>query len=121
MNEACWRLTEDHLSELTPLRARDLIVECFFFAQRETMARTRLRLGAAHVDEASIRSNVVGAVRVAMKEAGGDFDHPTTDALAGAVDVLARKAEAWGTPEDIVRHHHEQIATMLRRLGGRGR
>lgn len=117
MTETCWRLTEDHLAGLTPLRARDLIVECFFFAQRETMARTRLRLGAAHVDEASIRANVVGAVRVAMKEAGGDFDHPTIGALAGAVDVLARKAEAWGTHEDIVRHHHEQIAAMLGRLG----
>jgi hypothetical protein len=109
-------MTDADLEGLTPLRARDLLVECFYYAQHETLARTRLRLGVGHLDEASIRAGVTGAVRLAFKEAGGDYEHPTASSLAGAIDVLARKAEAWGTPEDVVRHHHEQIMRMLQRL-----
>lgn len=116
MNTACWKLTEAHLAQLTPLRARDLVVECFYFAQHETLERTRMKLGAAHHDEAAIRASVVGAVRLAFKETGGEYDRPTATSLAAAIAVLARKAEAWGTPEDIVRHHHDQIVGMLRRL-----
>jgi len=116
MTTSCWKLTEDRLTDLTPLRARDLVVECFYFAQHETLARTRLKLGAGHGDEASMRASVAMAVRLAFKEAGGDYDHPTAGTLASAIDVLARKAEAWGTPADIVRHHHEQIERLLGRL-----
>jgi hypothetical protein len=116
MSESCWTMSELELEGLTPLRARDLVVECFYYAQHETLARTRLRLGVGHLDEASIRASVTGAVRLAFKEAGGDYEHPTAGSLAGAIDVLARKAESWGTPEDIVRHHREQIERMLRRL-----
>ena len=116
MTVSCCKLPEQPLAGLTPVRARDLIVECFYYAQHETLARAKLKLGAGHLDEAAIRSSVVGAVRLAFKEAGGDFDHPTLGALSGAIDVLARKADAWGTPPDIVRHHHDQIVAMLRRL-----
>jgi len=116
MTTSCWKLTEDNLADLTPQRARDLVVECFYFAQHETLARTRMKLGAGHGDEASMRASVAMAVRLAFKEAGGDYERPTAVTLADAIAVLARKAEAWGTPEDIVRHHHEQIVRMLRRL-----
>ena len=116
MSAACWTMTDRDFEDLTPLRARDLVVECFYYAQHETLARARVRLGAGHIDEASIRAGVTGAVRLAFKEAGGDFDHPTAGALAEAIDVLARKAKAWGTPEDIVRHHHRQIERLLQRL-----
>jgi len=120
---SCWKLPESHLDELTPVGARDLIVECFYFAQHETLARTKMKLGAAHFDDASIRTSVVGAVRLAFGEAGGDFDLPTLTSLASVIDVLARKADAWGTPADIVEHHHDQVMKMLERMarpGGAG-
>jgi hypothetical protein len=117
MGNSCWKLPESQLVSLTPGRARDLVVECFFFAQRETFTRARQKLGATHIDDTSLRANVVGAVRLAFKESGGDYDHPTVASLANAIAVLGRKAESWGTPQDIIQHHANQIGAMLQRMG----
>jgi len=117
MIRQCWKLPQSGLSDLTPARARDLVVDCFFFAQHETFARTMQNLGARAFDDASVRANIVCAVRLAFKESGGDYDQPTLASLASAVAVLERKAEAWGTPPDIVHHHRDQVADMLRRMG----
>jgi len=116
MAEACWRLPASQLDDQTPLRVRDLVVECFYVAQHETLRRTKAKLGVAGIDDASIRANVVGAVRFAFKESDGDFDHPTAASLRNAVGVLASRAESWGTPVDIIQQHHEQVLDMLRRL-----
>ncbi len=69
------------------------------------------------MDDVSLRAIIVSAVRLAFRDSGGDFDHPTVASLANAIAVLARKAESWGTPPDIVRHHREQLGALLLRLG----
>jgi hypothetical protein len=114
---ACWMVPAHEFRSLSPERARDLIVECFFQAQHETFARAKQKVGSQAFDEPSIRSAVVGAVRVAIKEVGGDFDRPTADILAKMVEVLARKAEAWGTPPDVIAHHRVQVGKLLVALG----
>ena len=116
MNTACWKLPSAELVGLSPRKARDLMVECFYFAQHETLARTKQRLGATDVDEGSVRSSVVGVVRAAFREVGGSFDEPTAASLAAVADLMARRAEGWGTPPDVVRHHHDQVMAMLGRL-----
>lgn len=118
MTQACWTIPEHALIDLTPVRARDLVVDCFFQAQHETFARTRQKLGAQRIDDATLRADIVGAVRLAFKETGGDYDRPELATIAAAVAVLGRKADAWGTPPDIVAHHRAGIETMLARLGG---
>jgi len=120
MPGSCWKLSESHLADLTPERARDLVVECFYFAQHETFARTKRKLGMTHLDEASLRASLVGAVRLAFEETGGDYEHPTAASLRSAIAVLARKAESWGTPRDIIQHHADQIGGLLGRLGTGG-
>lgn len=117
MAQAEWTIPDNDLVDLTPARARDLIIECFYHAQRETFARTRQKLGSARVDDATLRADVASAVRVAFRESDGDFDRPTPASLASAVSVLARKAGSWGTPPDIVARHGAQIMAMLERLG----
>ena len=116
MTTSCWKVPPSELVELTPQRARDLVVECFYFAQHETLARVKQRMGAASVDDASVRANVLGAVRLAFKETGGDFDYPSVHSLHNVIDVLAKRAGSWGTPDDIVKHHHDQILAMLGRV-----
>ena len=116
MNEVCWSISESELVGLTPERARDLVVDCFYFAQHQTFARSRLKVGATHLDEASLRSNVLSAVKLAFGESGGDFEHPSLESLQAAIAVLARKAEAWGTPPDIIRHHSQQVKRMFERM-----
>lgn len=120
MPDSCWNLPESQLVDLTPEKARDLVVECFYYAQHETFSRTKQRLGMTHLDNASLRASLVGAVRLAFDETGGDYDQPTTASLGRAIAVLARKAESWGTPMDIIRHHAEQIGRVLDRMGAGG-
>jgi hypothetical protein len=116
MTQTCWTIPDNALVDLTPLRARELLVECFFQAQRETFARTRQKLGSSRIDDTTLRADIVGAVRLAFKETGGDFEHPDAASLASAVGVLARKAGSWGTPQDIIEHHGASIQKMLQRL-----
>jgi cation transport regulator ChaB len=114
---AYWTVPEREFRGLTPERARDLIAECFFQAQHETFERAKQRVGSADTDEKAIRAAVTGAIRVAFKESGGDYEKPTPASLARMVEVLVRKAGSWGTPDEIVAHHRAQIGRMLTVLG----
>ena len=100
---------------MTPIKARDLIVQCFFEAQKETIAAAGKKLGHAP-DDAELQNTVVGAVRLAFRETAGDFDQPTKSTLVGAVEVLARKSQQWGTPSNIVQYHKGQIERVLQSL-----
>jgi hypothetical protein len=97
---------------LEPQRARDLIVECFFQAQRETMERTRTAAGLES-DLDAIRAEAESAVREALARTGGDFDNPDRASLERALESLLARARSMGTPTDIMRHHEQQIAMML--------
>lgn len=110
-----WSVSEQDLENLDSLKARDIIVKCFFEAQKETFSRSRQTLGL-EADNDRIYSNVVASIRLAFKEAGEDFDKPTKDSLMKVVEVLARKAASWGTPKDIIEHHKEQIQRVLKVL-----
>ncbi|MFN3396024.1 MAG: hypothetical protein ACK4Z9_04435 [Thermodesulfovibrionales bacterium] len=110
-----WFVDDKDLEGLDSYKARDIIVKCFFEAQKETFSRSRQTLGL-EVDEKKILSNIVAAIRLAFKEVGEDFDKPTRESLLKVVDVLARKAASWGTPKDIIDHHKEQIQMVLRVL-----
>jgi len=94
------------------MKARDLVIECFMAAQRETFTHTKEKLGLA-VDSATLERSVVGAVRVAFRKTGGDFDEPTAPSILRAVDALAATASSWGTPEDVIEHHHAEIEKVL--------
>lgn len=108
-----WSPSESELADMNPLKARDLIITCFFEAQKETFARSRQQLGLQS-GEKELHTSIESAIKLVMKETGGDFDHPTRESLAKAVEVLARKASSWGTPEDIIEHHKKLIQNVLR-------
>lgn len=112
---AMWRPPRTRLLGLTPAGARDLVVDCFFHAQRETFARSRDAAGLASDDE-KVRSTVVGAVRAVFHEVGGNFDAPTVEHVGEVVEALGRKAASWGTPPDVVTHHVAQLREMVRGL-----
>jgi hypothetical protein len=107
-----WAAREEDLEDLDPVKARDLIVRCFFESQRETFAEVKQRIGTPADDE-TVRRTVVAAVRISMTDAGGDFDHPTVETLGGAVQALAGRAASWGTPHEIISYHKGQIERIL--------
>lgn len=116
MSHQRWNMPESEMVGLTPAKARELIEECFYQAQCETFARAKEKLGSSDTSPDSIRKAVTGAVRTAFREVGGDYEEPDVLTLRRVVEVLARKADSWGTPTDIVQHHGGQIMRMLDRL-----
>ncbi|TAL24192.1 MAG: hypothetical protein EPN94_07895 [Nitrospirae bacterium] len=110
-----WELCEADLEDITPEKARDLIIKCFYEAQKETFIRARKQIGVRSSDE-DIHASVAAGVRQASKETGGDFEKPTKEGLAKVLEVLAKRSASWGTPQDIIEHHKKQIRIILERL-----
>lgn len=110
-----WFVQPADLMGLTAERARDLIAHCFLEAQKETFAHAGMNLGQAPTDE-DLHSMIVGAIRLAFRETGNNYDQPSKQALTAVVQVLARKAAVWQTPPEIIRHHKEQIGKVLAHL-----
>jgi hypothetical protein len=115
-----WELQEADLVGLTPIRVRDLFIECFFRAHKEMFARVKKKLGSEsqppEVSDEALAEMVSEAVSLAFEEAGEDFDRPTKGGLSQVLDVLTKKAIGWGTPRDIVAHHKQQLLAVLSRL-----
>ncbi len=110
-----WCLKEEDLKDLNAVKARDLIINCFYETQKETFARSKQSLGL-HAGEDQLQSSVLSAIRLAFKEAGEDFSNPTKKSLIAVVEVLGRKSKAWGTPQDIIEYHRDQIARVISEL-----
>jgi hypothetical protein len=107
-----WICSPSDLADLTPKRARDLIVECFFQAQHEMMEEGQAATGL-DADPVAIRMGAESAVRMAFASTGGDFENPDKASLQRAVVSLLEMASTFGTPADIIHHHEQQIAVLL--------
>ena len=110
-----WQCTEADLADLTPIRARDLVIKCFLEAQKETYHRIKQTIGVSDTEE-EVQKTVLAGIRGTFKEVGGDFENPTKESLLNVVELLSKKAKLWGTPPDIIEFHKkcmEMIFTML--------
>ncbi len=110
-----WCIDEARFDDITPLKALDILIECFFQAQKETFARVKKDLGSRTLDK-DVRRSVEQAIKLAFKEAGHDFGSPSRRALEDVAQVLARKAASWGTPPDIIVHHRNEIGRLFQAL-----
>jgi len=110
-----WCPSDADLKDLTVRKARDLIANCFFEAQKETLSRAREKLGAVPDDE-KLRQDVKNIMAVTFREMGFSYDEPTKEQLGAVVMKLAQKAGAWGTPQDIIEHHQGLIGNIFSKL-----
>lgn len=101
--------------DATPAQVRSLLIDCFFEAQKSTMLRAGQSLGTK-TDEETLRSNVEGVIRMGFKEVGADFENPTKQSLTTVLNVLARKASAWGTPKEIIDGHQRVVEEIIASL-----
>lgn len=107
-----WKIPEERLSgALSAAEARDLMVECFWQAQREAFGRAAASVGGSSLND--VRQTIVTVVKMAFESAGGQFERPTKQMLERVLPVLVAKAGAFGTPADIVEHHEKQIMNMI--------
>lgn len=114
MNELqeLWTIDTHSLTGLTAGRARDLLVECFLHAQRETVVRAKTDIGLQS-DETAVRLTVQGHVRAAFSACGGDYDSPTCESLTAVVAALAQQSRTTGMPKRIVQHHEAQMRKVI--------
>lgn len=105
-------LTDEELRTLSPIRARGLVVQCFLQAQQETFRRASERMGSQPSDE-ELAKMIEGAVRLAFRSTKGDFERPTKQALLAAVQQLAVKAAAMGTPPDVIEEHRSELGRLF--------
>lgn len=110
-----WFLSHKDLLGLTPLKARELIVKCFFTAQKEIFENARKKKGIPFTDE-DIKTTVTAAIRSVFVQIGADFDNPTEESLLKVVETLTVYAKSWRTPQDIIDHHKTQIKKILAAL-----
>ena len=110
-----WQPSEEQLADMTSLKARDLLVECFFTAQLEAFKCVKKAHGES-LDEENVRASVVQGIQHGFKETGNDYDEPSKMALVQVVEFLAKMAPVWGTPDDIVEHHREIMMDILERI-----
>jgi hypothetical protein len=114
-----WFLTQKDMIDLTPLKARDLIIKCFYTAQKETFFRSKQDKKLPTADK-DIMTTVTGAIRAVFSSIGADYDNPAIGDLLRVVDILGANSKSWGTPHDIIEHHKKQLVTMLSRLKSKG-
>lgn len=107
-----WKPSPQDLTNMTPAKALDLIIKCFFEAQKETIVRVKERLHKP-VDEKKIHDTVTGFIHGQFKSSGFDFNRPTKENLAAIVEILGRVSPTWGTPVDVVEYHKTQIKKIL--------
>ena len=114
----CWVMPAEAVKSPTAEQARDLMIECFFHAQRETLARVKMTLsGKEQVpSDDDLRRSIRMMLKLAMRESADDFDKPTVESLERLLAALRHKAAAWGTPDDIILHHCGQIRVLLDRV-----
>ncbi|MBU1044519.1 MAG: hypothetical protein KJ915_09025 [Candidatus Omnitrophica bacterium] len=110
-----WYLQSEDLKDLSPQKARDLIIKCFFEAQKETFKRAKQKFGKAS-DDSDILQRITSVVKLTFQQINGDFDQPTKETLIKVIERLAAISASWGTPEDIIEHHKKQIERVLSQL-----
>jgi hypothetical protein len=110
-----WVCVPSDLVDLTPVHARDLIIECFSQARYETQRCSPTAADPA-ADLDAFRREGDRAVRDAFARTGSDFEHPSKASLERVVKALAEESRKASTPVDVVRHHEQQIAMILGEL-----
>ncbi len=110
-----WFLRPSYLVGLTPAKARDLLVRCFFESEKDVYLQTH-RIYGDRLDHVDVRKLANDTVRRAFEQTGHDYHHPTKQALQEVVNVLMKKAAAWNMPPDVIVHNREQLARIISSL-----
>jgi hypothetical protein len=111
-----WSLKDTDLQDLNPQKARDLIIKCFFEAQKETFKQAKEKLNKAADNEVEILQRIVSVVKVSFQQMNTDFEQPTKESLSKVIERLVLICASWGTPADIIEYHHKQIERVLNAL-----
>jgi len=101
----------DLSGEVTPLAARDAMVECFIQAHYEVMQEMK-EYHKFESEEEFVKMeqvNVAAIIKSIFAEIGADFDQPTKKDLLSAMSKLTEYAANFRSPEIIKKHYDEMV------------
>jgi hypothetical protein len=110
-----WTVSPADLENMDLIKARNLMVRCFYEAQKDTFARARIRLKKT-ANEGEVLSSVTNMIQLIFKTRGYDFDNPTKNGLRAIAEELIKKAAAWGTPAEVWENNQKQFYEIVARL-----
>ncbi|MCK4665664.1 hypothetical protein KAU33_02890, partial [Candidatus Dependentiae bacterium] len=86
-----WVLKDSELEELTTVKVRDLIEQCFYDAQKEIYIISKKRLNVPFDDD-KVRQSIKATIRLAINHVNGDVDNPSKETLYEVLNILEQKA-----------------------------
>ena len=110
-----WTASNEQLFGLDPVKARDLVIECFHNAQKDKFRALKEKAGIP-ASEKDVYDSIAVMVRLAFVEVEGDFQQPTKAALLKVVGFLNAREVMWGTPKDVVEHNKAQMLKVVNKL-----
>ena len=110
-----WRLDEVPPVELDAAAARDVMLDCFYRVYGEHFEATKEMLGVSSTEK-GVKQSANGVLRIAFRHVGGSYDEPTKEQLEQVAEYLAEKSRAWGTPDDVVARHQQEMLRVLSRI-----
>jgi hypothetical protein len=110
-----WTASNEQLFGLDLAKARDLVVECFYTAQKDKFQALKEKAGIPS-SEKDVYDSITVMVRLAFVEVEGDFQQPTKEKLLKVVDFLNAREVMWGTPRDVVEHNKAQMLKVVNKL-----
>jgi hypothetical protein len=108
-----WVIKEEDLRDLSPIKIRNLILNCLFEAQKEAFLHNAQDEEDREVDLNIIKESMESILHAGFKEIGGNFDDPTQEHLEQLIQYLADKSKSWGTPREIVDYHFFQMKKII--------
>lgn len=112
-----WRVDTADLHGMTPARARDMLVDCFFAAQHEAYSLTSHGY-LGEIGRAEVRKTVESLIQLKFRELGCCWEDPTPDDLQRVALTLAVEASAWGTPAETIERSMSELRKVQERLVG---
>lgn len=102
---------------VTPEMARDAIVRCFTAAHADVLEEMKEFTTVENQKEFEElkKANVEALIRQFFGEAGGDFNHPTKEAIMATLGKLVEFSEKFRSPA-IVKKHKEALSTIIGKL-----
>ncbi|PKQ20809.1 MAG: hypothetical protein CVT66_02940 [Actinobacteria bacterium HGW-Actinobacteria-6] len=110
-----WRLEQVLPAEMDAFAARDIMLDCFYHVHGAHFEATKEMLGVTS-NEKRVRQSAKGALRIAFRHVGGNYDEPTKKQLEQVSEYLSEKSRAWGTPDNVIARHQREMQRVFSRV-----
>lgn len=107
----------DLTQNITPIMARDAIIECFAKAHSEIL-KMMLEYHQFNSEEEFEKMKIIDIkflIKSLFREINADFDNPTKKDLIILAEKLALHAQKFRSPE-IIKKHHDEIKKIIDKL-----